>query len=188
MIYLVDKRNHITNIVGLGEVLDIELYNEWVKFSKYFNYNPMTGLIVNRVKRGRANAGQESGGVKVYDSIRYRVIVFECKHYYAHSIAWFLYKGYWPRGVIDHINHNGLDNRIDNLREVTHKDNLRNAKKSKNNTTGYTGVYKQGDKYCAKIGTSTGRKYLGLFDTAEEASQAYELEKLVQGYNVRHGG
>jgi hypothetical protein len=41
---------------------------------------------------------------------------------------------------VDHINQDRLDNRLENLRWVTHKDNGRNRGMSKNNTSGYEGV------------------------------------------------
>jgi len=41
----------------------------------------------------------------------------------------------------DHINNNPLDNRRSNLRMVTHQQNIMNQKVSKNNTSGYKGVY-----------------------------------------------
>ena len=56
----------------------------------------------------------------------YVCLMWEGKKVQAHRLAWFLTYGYWPR-VIDHINRVRTDNRIENLREVTHKENQRNA-------------------------------------------------------------
>lgn len=56
----------------------------------------------------------------------YVCLLWEGKKVQAHRLAWFLTYGYWP-SVLDHINRKRDDNRIANLREVTHKQNQRNA-------------------------------------------------------------
>ena len=80
----------------------------------------------------------------------------------------------------DHINGDKLDNRRCNLRICTKQDNMRNRDKQNNNTTGYKGVYKTtgSEKWRAQIVINRKAKHLGLFDTREEAAQAYrEAEK-----------
>lgn len=74
--------------------------------------------------------------------------------------------------VIDHINHNKLDNRRENLKICTQKENVRNQVIKKTNTSGYTGVYKRGRKWCARIYVDGQQIYLGTFDTFEKAKQA----------------
>ena len=63
--------------------------------------------------------------------------------------------------VVDHINRQRFDNRIENLRVVTHKQNMRNRSIAKNNTTGKTGVSKvvkiTDVKYYARISTDDGK-------------------------------
>lgn len=74
---------------------------------------------------------------------------------------------------IDHINHNGLDNRRSNLRLCTKEENHLNLKLYKNSTTGIKGVHIDKTKYRAQI-FKNGRKInIGNFDTIEEATQAY---------------
>ena len=79
---------------------------------------------------------------------------------------------------VDHIDNNPSNNNIKNLRWATRKDNGYNRGKQKNNTTGFKGVAfnKPLNKYQAKIGINGKLKHLGYFETAEEASQAYEAK------------
>lgn len=76
-----------------------------------------------------------------------------------------------PDGVVvDHINHDGLDNRKSNLRICTHSDNSRNRKQSKDK---YKGVNKCGGRWQSNIRVNGCLKYLGSFKTKEEAAEAY---------------
>lgn len=75
--------------------------------------------------------------------------------------------------AIDHINRNPLDNRRDNLRICTKQQNYCNRKSPKDNSTGYRGISKKGNKYQAMITYKCKKIYIGLFDTAEEAHIAY---------------
>jgi len=81
-----------------------------------------------------------------------------------------------PKGmIVDHINHNTLDNRKENLRICTNSENLRNSRLQKNNTTGYKGVFfnKTWNNYKVTIGTKKNRKYLGSYKNIEDAAKAY---------------
>jgi hypothetical protein len=84
-----------------------------------------------------------------------------------------------PKGsIVDHINGNGLNNCNENLRVGTHQMNNQNASIRKDNSTGYRGVSKtKGGKYRATISVNGKNIYIGTFDTAEEASDAYEKER-----------
>jgi len=77
----------------------------------------------------------------------------------------------------DHINCNKLDNRKCNLRKCTPSGNSRNKSIGKNNKTGFKGVYyeKSRDTYQAHITVNWKHKFLGTFDTKEEAAKAYNL-------------
>jgi len=77
-----------------------------------------------------------------------------------------------PKGkVIDHINGDKLDNRKQNLRIYTIKQNIINSKISKNNTSGYTGVSfrKNRNVYRANIMVNRKQIYLGSFERIEDA-------------------
>jgi hypothetical protein len=97
--------------------------------------------------------------------------------YLAHRLAWFYVNGQWPRDQIDHINGVRNDNRIANLREASNAENRQNAKRNCNNKSGFKGVslksYRGGSKWVAQFMVCGKQKYLGLFDTPEDAHQAY---------------
>lgn len=80
-----------------------------------------------------------------------------------------------PKGLsIDHIDHNPLNNRKENLRICTKGQNLFNQLPGKRNTSGVVGVGwdKRLEKWEANIWTSGKSKHLGYFDTIEEAKKA----------------
>ncbi len=80
---------------------------------------------------------------------------------------------------VDHINGNTLDNRKDNLRLVTHTENLRNSKLNKRNTTGYKGVRRTKSGFYARINVSGREISLGGFPTLERAARAYDTAAII---------
>lgn len=79
-----------------------------------------------------------------------------------------------PTGmVIDHVNGDGLDNRRDNLRAVTHQQNAMNRRGRKNLTSGVKGVHRNGDKWRMVIKGPNG--YIRGHRTSDcnEASRQY---------------
>lgn len=74
--------------------------------------------------------------------------------------------------VVDHINHNKLDNRIENLRVVTqHENQLNRSKLNKNNYSGTSGIswFKRDNKWRARIMLHGKEIHLGLFSNKNEA-------------------
>lgn len=79
--------------------------------------------------------------------------------------------------VIDHINRKRYDNTRENLRLVTHSENMKNISIRKDNSTGVTGVSKDGTGYIVKI-TTDKQVLRRWFKTFEEAiAQRLEWEK-----------
>ena len=79
-----------------------------------------------------------------------------------------------PGEEVDHINHNRLDNRRENLRICTHAQNNWNKRKTASNSTGYIGINKWNNRWRAKIKIESKYLHLGYFDTKEEAAKAYD--------------
>jgi hypothetical protein len=97
---------------------------------------------------------------------------------------------------IDHINGLTTDNRFENLRIVSHKVNSRNKKMHNTNTSGFNGVSwnKRYRKWETYIRVNNKKKYLGYYDTIEEAIAARESAIIefnrnnpLQAYSERHG-
>jgi len=78
--------------------------------------------------------------------------------------------------VVDHIDNDPLNNKLDNLQLITHRENL--SKDKKNKTSKYTGVHwsKSRSKWVAAITINSVKKYLGLFDCESEAHKAYQYQ------------
>ena len=76
---------------------------------------------------------------------------------------------------VDHIDGNPLNNRRCNLRLATKAENNRNVSMRRDNTSGFKGVSRvsEGNKWMAKIGVNGRQIFLGRFDTAEQAHEAY---------------
>lgn len=78
--------------------------------------------------------------------------------------------------VVDHINGDGLDNRKENLRVCTRKENSMNRKLNKNNSLNYKGVrlHTPSSKYQVRL----RQKHIGLFDCIHKAAKAYNKAAL----------
>lgn len=75
--------------------------------------------------------------------------------------------------IVDHINHKQYDNRKNNLRLCSSRENSLNTSLSKNNTSGVNGVsMMKNGKYRAYINENYKQIHLGSFDTLEEAKSA----------------
>lgn len=77
---------------------------------------------------------------------------------------------------VDHINHDKLDNRKQNLRGCTGSQNQHNSKTRADNTSGFKGAYKMAGygRWLSKIYFNKTQIYLGNFPTVEEAARAYD--------------
>ena len=86
--------------------------------------------------------------------------------------------------IVDHIDQNKSNDHITNLRWCTHLQNQHNVGIMRSNSSGYKGIdfHKDANKFRARILINGKSKYLGHFNTAEEASDAYEaVAKIVHG-------
>jgi hypothetical protein len=129
---------------------------------KGYSYSPVSGEI--KGVRGNVIISKNKAGysyVQLYHQNKYFVIS-------SHRLAWYLHYGSLPNNSIDHIDGNRSNNKIDNLRDVTHQQNQWNQTKAK----GYS-LDKKTNKFKAAIGINGNRKTIGYFNTEQEARAAY---------------
>ena len=146
-----------------------------------FEYNPLTGELYRRAvssSRYKRWIGKRAGGVDIEGYRRVRVLG---QHIKEHIVIWCWVTGDWvPEGLeVDHRNRVRTDNRWNNLRLATRRQNSCNCSTPTSNTSGAKGVYlAPHGKYQVRIRIAGKRHYLGQFDTAEEASAAYKAAAL----------
>ena len=133
------------------------------------HYDPLTGVFTRRESAGGRMAGKVSGGPTTDG---YTKIGVNRRYYKAHRLAWLYVYGEWPTYQIDHINRDRADNRICNLRDVTHQQNLCNTNTYSNNTSGHKGVRYRNGKFAARIRVNYKFVQLGTFECFDEAVAA----------------
>jgi hypothetical protein len=87
-----------------------------------------------------------------------------------------------PKIIVDHINHDPLDNRKANLRLCTSAENTRNSRNSKSKS-GFKGVRPHRKKWEARITHNNKQIYLGAFVTPQAAAEAYD-KKAIELFGV----
>jgi hypothetical protein len=136
-----------------------------------YNIERSGRLAFNRIFKGKRSTCNYFRGASAYRGVQ--------KTLFAHRVAFFLYHGLYPQwpNSVDHINRDGCDNRIENLREVTAKEQSANTGLSKANTSGVKGVsfLKGRNKWRASINLAGKKVNLGTFNTLQEAVTARQV-------------
>ena len=142
---------------------------------RMFDYYPETGQLVWKRREDRDSqwngrmAGKEVGSPGK-GHLRTQI---DRQRYQVHRIIWKLAYGSIPNDMqIDHINGDGYDNRLCNLRLVTNRQNQLN--RSADRGRKYKGVYKQGKGFKAEITHEGERLYIGFFRSEEKAAMEYD--------------
>ncbi len=137
------------------------------ELKKVISYDKMLGTFKWAEDRGNnAVLGCSAGMIT---AAGYLYIKIGGKQYMAHRLAWLYEYGTWPEFMIDHINRDKLDNRINNLRDVPRSLNALNSEIRSDNTSGYKGITKSGKSWSARISIDGVNTILGYFNTIEEA-------------------
>jgi hypothetical protein len=130
------------------------------------------GVLYNRVARGKAKAGAVAGNRHNKGYLRVRV---DGEYFLVHRVIFAMVHGYWPE-CVDHRVGGGLNNDPENLRAATHRQNMQNTRRKKNNITGAPGV-----SWCSarsKWAVFVGGKFFGRHAD-------FELAELIAG-EARH--
>lgn len=170
------------------------------------DYDSQTGKFIwkvrpsNHFKSYRAERmyvgkfqGKEAGCIQTdRGGLQYLTIRIDGKLYFAHRLAWFYTYGVWP-DVTDHIDGDGLNNSIINLRNVDKIVNGKNSRLSKNNKSGINGVrwYDKSSKWIVEGSyTENGKQvkvHLGSFSNQEDARKARDNWQISNNFTRRHG-
>lgn len=130
-----------------------------------------SGILWKVPWRGTRGVGQEAGGKQLkYYSVRH-----EGTYYFCHHVVWTLFHGLIPEmRIIDHVDRNGHNNKIENLKIKTSTGNGYN--KSPTGASKYKGVswFARDKKWLARLGTKNGFIFLGYHDTQIEAAMVWD--------------
>jgi hypothetical protein len=123
--------------------------------------------------------GDRAGGV---GHKGYRFIKIDNQEYAEHRLAVFYMTGEWPPDQTDHRDLDKANNKWENIRPADGTQNQANRRLTKLNTTGFKGVtgrqFAGSYKYIAQISYRGTNTHLGVFETPEEAHEAYCREAM----------
>lgn len=154
------------------------MLNELIKNN--FQYDPESGIVSDKFGIFEFTVIKPNGKKYLRTTIGNR-------QFLAHRIAWFIHSGEWPKCQIDHINGNGVDNRIKNLRDVSNSENQKNRRLASNNKTGISGVYLYKNGFKSQIKSNRKNHHLGTFVDFFEACCARKSAENKFGFHSNHG-
>jgi hypothetical protein len=126
------------------------------------------GKLYWKVGRNGRYPGKETGSLGSGGYLQVRI---KYKLYLVHRLVWIMHgKDFAP--IIDHINGDKLDNRIENLRTSSQSENSMNRRQRSDNTSGVKGVRKRKNRWYVTVGLNGKNHYGGCFKTKEEACEA----------------
>lgn len=167
-------------------ILEFEYANDLIV------YDPQDGSFKwRKTTCSRAIAGKKAGYTRTNSGSgkSYHVIGLNNNKYFGGNVAWLLYYKKWPSGIVDHLDGNGLNNRINNLQEKTIAENRKNVRLCCKNKTGISGVHfsVKSNIYRAQIGNN--RKKINLINSKDffEACCARKSAENKYGFHENHG-
>jgi hypothetical protein len=134
-------------------------------------YESTKGVLYWRVP-GKGRQANKPLGTQIAKG--YRVIRVDGAYYCIHRIIFALHHGFYPE-VVDHINGNPKDNRVENLRAATPQQNRHNSKRPANNTSGFKWVQR----------TVDGFKYVVVVDGKRYCKEGYSSAEVAHSAAVR---
>lgn len=138
----------------------------------------------------RRLAGAVAGTLRNSAGKVYVQIAVAGRFFPAHRIAWLMIHNSFDESLeIDHINGDGTDNRLVNLRLVSHHENQKNLSRRVDNASGVTGVAWDAlrGKWLVRGYVAGRQKNLGRFDDFDAAVAARRSYEQQHGYHTQHG-
>jgi len=132
-------------------------------------------------KNGK-NKGKKAGYENGKGYLKLRI---DGKAFYVHKIAFALYNGYYPEHQVDHFDHNRQNNKASNLLKSSHIENSKNQKLRHDSPTKTLGVSFNIERNKWKV--RIGQKFLGYFETEEEAIRVRKQAEKELDYSESHG-
>jgi hypothetical protein len=154
------------------------------RLHEMFDYRD--GNLYRKISLGRTKAGDKVGFV---NDKGYVAVNIDKQCIVLHRIIWMMQHGEMPV-LIDHIDGDRQNNRIENLRLANRFGNAQNKKLHRNNTSGVKGVYwhKQTCKWKASIVANGKIYHLGLHLSIQEADEIACLARdMLHGQFANHG-
>ena len=146
------------------------------------------GKLIRKVRTAnRVNVGDVAGSL--HKSSGYYLVSIDGKRFNVSRIVYAMHFGDPGDKQIDHVNQIKTDDRIENLRLVTQKENLRNQPNRKNNSSGITGVFwcKKSQKWRVMICVDGKLIHCGFFNHLGAAAVERKYQEFKYGYHENHG-
>lgn len=146
------------------------------RLRELLHYDPETGVWTWLVRTSyRIKVGDPVGTDNGHGYIRTSI---DGNRYLLHRLAWLWTTGEWPTSMIDHVNGVRNDNRWVNLRLVSNAENGQNRRTARGGgRSGLLGVSPHQGKYTSQIHVAGRKIHIGVFDTPEQAHEAYLAAK-----------
>jgi hypothetical protein len=145
-----------------------------LRLKEMFTYDQNTGVFTRKIMIGRMSPGTIAGSKCHRKKRAYIRICVNRKFYYLHQLAWFYCHGKWSK-MIDHLDGDGTNNKLENLRSCTYSENMGNSKVYSTNKSGFKGVHwhKLKNKWGSQIVIASKNINLGYFINKEDAYAEY---------------
>lgn len=159
----------------------------FARVRELLDYTPETGVLTWKVARRHAvKAGDVAGFV---DGNGRRMVEIDEQGYHVGPVIWLWVTGQWPVNKVDHKDRNPLNNRWENLRDVTKSVDAQNRSVGKNNKSGVRGVFwnTRQERWQAQITLDRRHRHLGLFVDFDKAVAARKIAESTL-WNLPEGG
>ena len=169
--------------------------NTQQELNNVFEYYPDTGNLLWKISPSKKVKMWSIAGsilIKSDSKKKYKQVGYKGEVYRVHRVIWKMLYNEEP-DEIDHIDGNGLNNKLSNLRSATREINNKNLRLYETNTSGICGVrfLSRINKWIAikyiKIDGKTKGRSLGCFSSFFDACCARKSFEHKDGYHPNHG-